>query len=163
MGITLGIVSLIISVGSLAFAVFSWHEAHRPMVSAYVETHRSGNETIALKVVLLNSGNMPAFDVQLHAERDDLERVLVERDAKKREGVLNVFSERGLIPVLPNGSSRSSYFGFTAEQGSIWKPGLPLLPIRLTYTDARGRSFSHRQRLRIGASEGFAGDFWAED
>lgn len=153
-----------ISAISLYWAFKSWKETHRPLITARVTTHASGNQMAALDLVVSNTGNRPAKNVRLVVNRKDLERALASGNQNsRRQHVERCFSDP--IVVIPNGSSVSNSFGCFSvnERNRTWKEPT-VINITLKYEDLDGRTYSNDQPLRIrgGGDEAFAGSSWGD-
>lgn len=149
-----------ISLLALYWAIKSWKETHRPLITARVTTYQAYDQLVALNLVLTNTGNRPAINVRLSINREDLEAALfAERGNAFRSAVENCFSEA--ITVIENGSEISNSFGTFAvnDTNRTWREPV-ILNIRIEYEDLDGRKYSNHQPLRIRADEGFAGTAW---
>jgi len=145
---------------SLYWAFKSWKETHRPLITAKVATHKSGNEATTLNLVVSNTGNRPAKNVRLFVDQSVLERSFAAGpEDPLRKDVEYCFSD--FIAVLPNSTSVWNSFGcFSASQNDkTWKEPT-IINITIKYEDLDGRTYSHDQPLRIRADDGFAGGFW---
>lgn len=76
MSAIIAIAALLVSLCSLLFSFFSWKRSSRPIVTAAVQTHKSGNQAITYNLVILNSGTIPAKNVRIKAAPDSLEQAL---------------------------------------------------------------------------------------
>ena len=163
MSIFVSIAALVISAISYWFARHSWIESNRPLVTVAVRTVSSGNQGTALQLVVSNTGNRPARDVQLLVDSGALSALLVDdRSSATVASIERVFSREHSIPVLANGESVQNSFGFLSAGSSntTWK-GDSSLPVTVTYSDlGTGRSFRETQRLRIAENTGFARGTW---
>jgi len=74
--LTISGIALLVSILSVSFAVFSWREAHRPIVIARVTTVESGDVATALQLLVENTGNRPARDISVTCEPIALDAVL---------------------------------------------------------------------------------------
>src|SRR5436305_490028 len=59
--------SLLISLCSFVFSVQHLRRSFRPIVSAMVKTHQASNVLIAYDLVVLNSGTLPARNIEISA------------------------------------------------------------------------------------------------
>lgn len=149
---------------SLYWAFKSWKETHRPLITARVTTHASGNQMTALNLVVSNTGNRPAKNVRLSVNRKDLERAFASGNQNpRRQQAERCFSDS--IVVISNGSSVSNSFGCfsVSEKNRTWKEPT-VINITLKYEDLDGRIYSNDQPLRItgGGDEAFAGSCWSD-
>lgn len=155
---TLAVVALVISLFSFGFAVYSWRQANRPMVVARVTTESGGNTGIALNLLVENTGNRPAQDVELIANEADVRsasaQAVVPRDAER------CFFSSIRIPVLANGRRSTNAFWHLGQADS-WRAGAEI-PVTVRYRDLNGRRFSNKHRLVLADDAGFAQTFWGE-
>ncbi|QHV00264.1 hypothetical protein [Synechocystis sp. CACIAM 05] len=159
------ILSPLLSGLALFFTRKFWLMANRPIISVNVETESSGNINTMYNLVVYNSGNRPAINIQLKVKEDDLEQIFCERnDANKKyfdyhiESIKRCFNQKTMIPLILNGKSISNSFGLTGQNGIlIYKSQLP---IKITYQDLDGRKYSNNQKLLITTSEVFADGQW---
>jgi hypothetical protein len=154
----ISIVALAISLLSYGFAVYSWREANRPMVVARVTTESGGNMGISLNLLVENTGNRPAQDVELVTTEADVRsassEATVPRDAER------CFFSGIRIPVLANGRRSTNAFWHLGQADS-WRAGAEI-PVTVRYRDLNGRRFSNKQRLVLADDAGFAQTFWNE-
>lgn len=156
----LGIAATVIALVSLCFAIYSWRQANRPLVSARLTTHSGGNVGIALNLLVENTGNRPAKDICFVVKEADV-RAAHTRSSIPKEAERCFFSGV-VIPVLANGRSASNAFGYLGqEQTDSWRAGSEI-PITLKYKDLSGRTFSSRFRLILADDAGFAQTFWGD-
>ncbi|MGQ7744613.1 hypothetical protein ACUNDQ_10425 [Pectobacterium brasiliense] len=160
------VLALILSVLSFFFTRRSWLQSNRPIVSAAVETHAGGNESIAYNLVLSNTGNRPATNVRIRVKESDIDACLSEwvRSQKVKNaiysGVMRCFSDDGEIPLLLNGKFMTNSFGYTrGDQQTFWRYGANL-PVVVEYSDLDSRDYQSKQIIRIKDSDGFAGGVW---
>lgn len=71
--VLISIFSGLVSLLSLSFAVYSWRQAQRSLVFARVTTMAGGNSGIALTLLVENTGNRPARDIQLIVKVADVQ------------------------------------------------------------------------------------------
>ena len=143
---------------SLFFAVYSWRQANRPLVSARVTSQDGGNVGIALNLIVENTGNRPACGIRLLAKESDvlaaLQQTAIPEDAQR------CFFSGIDIPVLANGRSTSNGFWHLGQPDS-WRAGVKI-PIKIKYKDLSGRRFSNKVHLFLADDAGFAQTFWGE-
>lgn len=154
----LGIAAVVIALVSLCFAVYSWRQANRPLVSARVTSHSGGNVGIALNLLVENTGNRPARDIRFVVKEPHVRaahsQASIPKDAQR------CFFSGIVIPVLANGRSASNAFGqLGQEQPDSWQAGSEI-PVTLKYRDLSGRRFSNKIRLFLADDAGFAQTFW---
>ena len=156
--------ALIISLISLYFTKVNWLQSNRPIVTAFVTEHSSGNMAATFNLVIANTGNRPAVRVRLHASQAVIASLLepTVRD-KKFKMIESNFLKDSEVPLLRNGEELTTSFGaFTnnADDGPWLRYGAEA-EISITYQDLDGRKFESRQPLKVYAREGFGGGVWA--
>lgn len=150
--------ALAISLISFGFAVYSWREAHRPIVIAHITTESGGNAGIALNLLVENTGNRPAQDVELIATEADVRGASIQSDLPL--DAERCFFSNIRIPVLANGRRCTNAFWHLGQADS-WRAGAEI-PVTLRYCDLHGRRFSNKHRLVLADDAGFAQTFWNE-
>lgn len=152
----LGIFSAAIAILSLFFAIYSWRQANRPLVSARVTSHKGGNIATTLSLLIENTGNRPALNVRLIAKETEVRaahfRAEIPTDAKR------CFFSGVIIPVLANGRSASNAFEHLGDP-ECWRPGSKI-PIKIKYQDLSGRRYTSKIDLLLADDSGFAQTFW---
>lgn len=151
-----------VSLLSFYFAVKSWRQSNRPLVTARVSSlGMGGNVAVPLSIVVENTGNRPAKNIQLTVDHKKLDSVLTASplDSLRRQ-VKACFSREGIIPVLANGKSISNSFGVLSDDGKGTWRGDPRFEIEISYQDLDGRRFKNSLPLVVGEDAGFAGGFW---
>jgi hypothetical protein len=162
-GLLISLISLFLAILSLYISRKSWLQANRPIVTVRIISAGSGNLGTALNILVENTGNRPAKNVKLEIGRDILEKLYAENSGKDwRHIIENIFSDRGVIPILGNGKSVTNSFGFltgSKNQPSTWKDDART-EISIYYEDLDGRKFKHQNPIFIAGDEGFAGYSW---
>ena len=163
----LPIAAFILSIVSFLIVNNYWRQSNRPIVAAMIRTNVLGNVSITFDLVLLNMGSRPATNIRLEANQSELQACLVNasqiQDAPLWRDVLNCFSDRGTITLLPQMKEITNSFGFTGEaggKGPFWKYGSSF-SICIRYCDLEGNTYKSRQSLIIKTSTGFASGFWS--
>ncbi len=154
--------AFVLSILSFLFTRRSWIESNRPIITAEIKTHAAGNQGIAFDVLVHNTGNRPAADIQLKVDENNINKLLAREcsEAIKKE-INNIFSPKGEIPLLHDGKSVSNGFGHTsATNTSSLNYGVKL-PITITYRGLSGMKFETKQNLIVKDSEYFAGSGWS--
>lgn len=156
--------ALLISLVSLYFSRLNWLQSNRPIVTAFVTEHSSGNMAATFNLVIANTGNRPAVRVRLHASKAEIASLLEPgvRD-KKFKMIESNFLKESEIPLLRNGEELTTSFGaFTSnpDEGPWLRYGSEA-EISITYQDLDGRKFESRQPLKVYARDGFGGGVWA--
>jgi hypothetical protein len=161
----LSVAAFIVSLISLYFTRVNWLQSNRPVVSAFVTEHHSGNVASTFNLVVANTGNRPAVRVRLHASHAELS-LLVDRHAKpdRFKMIESNFRPDSVIPLLRNGEELSTSFGaFSSDPNeSPWLNYGVETNISISYYDLDGRRYESRQPLRIYARDGFGGGVWCD-
>lgn len=155
--------ALIVSVLSFYFSIKSWRESNRPLITARVSNKSGGNVGASLMIVVQNTGNRPAKNIALSVDMKELEEAMVPTiNPMAKKFIEQVFTDRGVIPILENGRSVSNDFGFLRKgDGQIdWKR-LSRINVLISYQDLDGRIYKHTNPLLIADDRGFAGS-WSE-
>jgi hypothetical protein len=100
----------------------SWSESNRPLVTARVTSlGMGGNAAVPLTIVVENTGNRPAKNIQLKVSEQDLFSALAaDKSDSLRRQVEACFSKQGLIAVIANGKKVSNSFGILSRERSTW-------------------------------------------
>lgn len=153
--------ALAMSVLSLYFARESWRESHRPIVSAHVRTHTSGNYNTALELVVENSGSQPARNIRFTVDARSLAKAFAPTVSESdSEDIRACFSTKFIIPVLANGASISNAFGLLSQGAQNSWNWHSRLPIAIAYEGLDDRKFEASLDLFIADNEGFASSAW---
>jgi hypothetical protein len=115
--------ALAVSALSYYFAIRSWRESNRPIVTARVATHSDGNRGAALNLIVENTGTRPARNVCLVVEEAKLAEAFDPAlDDDSRAAIRACFALKFAIPVLANQASVSNAFGFLSHtEQNEWK------------------------------------------
>jgi hypothetical protein len=154
----ISLASAAVSVLAFVFAIYSWRQANRPLVSARISASSGGNNAIALNIVVENTGNRPAKDIRLIAKKSDVLAALsapseVPIDAQR------CFFSGVSIPLLIHDRDTSNAFGHIGRPSGAWRAGAEI-PITIVYYDLGRRRFSSKLRLLLADDAGFAQTFW---
>ncbi|MFD1700129.1 hypothetical protein ACFSB1_12385 [Halopseudomonas phragmitis] len=156
--IYISIFSSAIAIVSLFFAVYSWRQVNRPLVTARITAVSGGEGGIVLNLLVENTGNRPARDIRLIAEEAHVKAASIQQaipvDAQR------CFFSNIYIPVLANGRSASNAFWHLGQSDS-WSAGAEI-PVTIKYFDLTGRSFSNKLRLLLADDAGFAQTSWGK-
>lgn len=163
-------VSTVIAVCALAVSIMSvyvtrylWLQSNRPVVTAFVSEHASGNKATTFNLVVANTGNRPATNVRLQAELDDIKK-LIQPDAEeaRKEEVYRCFREESALPVVRNGEELATSFGAysTYPNNGPWLNYGVGIDIKIEYGDLDGRTYTSKMPLKILVREGFGGSAW---
>jgi hypothetical protein len=158
--------STLIAVLSYRNTVKLWKKTNRPIVSAFVETESSGNIATTYDLLVINSGNRPAVDIQLQLNIEDLKQCITPPiNDPKIELILKCFNNDGVIPLLVAGAKISNSFGLTSRkpEDNVWKYGSSL-PIKIIYKDLEGDQwYTSALTLVVKDSNTFAGTQWVKE
>lgn len=162
LSMAISLIAVLISLLSYMFTKRSWYETYRPIVTARIETHTSGNMATAFDIVVYNTGNKPATEIRLHADHKVLEVAFEENASETMKSEIKAcFSDNGIIPLLHPGNSTSNGFGVASNKESTLKYGLQI-PIIIEYKDLNRRKFKTKQTLLFKDSTFFADSGWKE-
>jgi hypothetical protein len=156
--------ALLISISSFIFAIKAWRETHRPIVTAFVRCPHSGNTGTGLEIVVSNSGNRPAIDVQLHVPQKTLEKALeAPKEDVLRKAVERCFANETFIPVLEGGKEVTNSYGiFTlGDKPDTWNYK-SIFDVVITYKNLSGRKFKNANKLYIICNKGFALSYYED-
>ena len=161
----MAVAALLISLVSLYFTKTNWIQSNRPIVTAFVTEHHSGNMAATFNLVIANTGNRPAIRVQMHASSENIKRLLETNASRKNVQMIESnFLKSSEIPLLRNGEELTTSFGaFTknSDEGPWLKYGSEA-EIIIKYQDLHGKKFESNQPLKIYAREGFGGGVWGD-
>lgn len=158
--------AFVASLVSLYFTKVNWTQSNRPIISAFITEHTSGNSAATFSLVIANTGNRPAIRVRMHASHAELMSLVHQSvDPKKFQLIESNFLPQSEIPLLRNGEELSTSFGaFTRMPiDGPWLRYGAEIEISITYNDLDGRKYESRQPLKIYAREGFGGGVWASE
>ena len=74
--VAISFIAVLVSLLAYMFTRRSWYETYRPIVTARIETHDSGNVATAFNIVVYNTGNRPATYIRLHTNQKQLEKII---------------------------------------------------------------------------------------
>lgn len=156
-------VAMVVSLVSFYFSRKSWKASNRPLVTARVTSFgMAGNVAILLSLLVENTGNRPAKNIQLSVEAETLDPLFVADESHTlRKQVETCFSDEGIIPILANGKSISNSFGMLSDDHNCTWRGRVRFDIQVFYQDLDGREFHHTNPLFTADDSGFAGGFWS--
>ncbi len=154
--------AFLLSVLALIFTRRSWFESNRPVVTAEIVTHSGGNHAIFYNLVVHNTGNRPATEIELQANISDIEKAINKNtSANLQKEIHRCFSLKGIIPLLHQQSKVLNGFGLTSvkqEENVLVYDAI--IPITIKYKDLNGKKYSSKQTLIVKDSEFFAGSGW---
>ena len=141
-----------------------WRQSNRPIVSAVVETHSSGNVATLFNLAVINSGNRPATDIKLTIDNyHEFEKCIKTTDQRTVEQITRCFSKDATIPLLINGEKKTNYFGTTStkKEQDIWIYG-SFFSITIDYGDLEKKRYKSELVLFIKDSKAFASGSWGK-
>ena len=163
---TISVTALTISLVSLLFQQVRWRESNRPIVSAYLSNaipeDIKSTKIIAFKLVLVNTGNIPATNIRISAKKSDIEKIFFDNTDKETKSIVeDCFEEKSEVALLLNGEKIETAFGISEYlNGLKWK-GLKWdriwLPITITYKDLNKKRYRSSLKLRLRDRNGFGG------
>jgi hypothetical protein len=156
----ISLVSVAIAILSFGFAIYSWQQANRPLVSVRIAAFSGGNNAITLNIVVENTGTRPAKDIRLIAKESDVLAALSASSEIPTDAQRCFFSNVS-IPLLIHGRSTSNAFGHLGHPPGSWKSGAEI-PIKVIYRDLGIRRYSSKLRLLLADDAGFAQTFWGD-
>lgn len=154
--VVISVISLIIAVSSVFINWILWRKVNRPIVT--VRLSSDADSSVTLNIMIENTGNLPAKDIRLIANREDVlncvEGSLIPQDAER------ILFENTVIPILANGKQTiNSFYSYGEKIDGRWKSG-SLLPITIEYYDINGRGFKESYKLRFASDNAFAFSSW---
>lgn len=161
--VIISLIAVLVSLLSYLFARRSWHETYRPIVTARIETHASGNMATLFNIVVYNVGNRPATDIRLIDDQKVLDDALeVDASESMKVEIKACFSDEGTIPLLHPGNSVSNGFGVAGVKEKSLRYGTKI-PITIEYKDLNRRKIKSKQTLIFRDTTHFAGSGWAKE
>jgi hypothetical protein len=154
--------ALVVSVIALGLSISYWRKSFRPIVTAMVKTHSAGNVVTALDLELLNSGSLPAKNIRLIANHDQVNAALgIDSSEENQRRWLSCFYPENIIAILHNGERIRCSFGTSRENdGGFWKYKAEL-PITIQYEGWFGKKYFQEQVIQITDSDSFTGFMWS--
>jgi hypothetical protein len=158
----ISLAALVASLISLYFTRRFWLQGNRPIVTAFVDEHSSGNMATAFDLHISNTGNRPAVDVRVEAKESDVRRLVGEGATKERiDEIRGCFGREATVALLRNGEELTTAFGsygVTVDR-RVLNYGVSI-PITVRNKDLDGRTYRARMPLKIFARTGFGGSVW---
>jgi hypothetical protein len=152
-----------ISLASLYFARRSWMQSNRPIVTALIAEHASGNMGAVFNLIVSNTGNRPATNVRLHAKQADINKLIAPSAGdEKRKPIHACFGDDSMISVLKNGEELTTAFGSISQPSSkdqCLNYGAEIT-IEITYNDLEGKLYKSKVPIKVHARQGFGGAVW---
>ncbi|MFZ2843134.1 hypothetical protein [Psychrobacter sp.] len=154
--IVISVFSLVIATFSVSMNLLLWRKVNRPIVT--VRLSSNVDSTIALNMIIENTGNLPAKGIRLLAKREDVLNC-VNGSAIPQEAE-RIFFENTMIPILANGKKTTNSFNFYGQDiDGCWESG-SYLPIRIEYYALGGRKYNENFDLRFASDNEFAFSSW---
>ncbi len=125
-------------------------------------TEGAGNLAILYNLLVENTGNRPATDIQLQVDRDVLKSAMKPDCSLSTAEITNCFDPHYTIPVLGNGQSTLTAFGKTTDKDDCMWIADSRFPITIKYSDLDERRYRSKVTLFIFDSTGFAGFHYAD-
>lgn len=154
--------AVVVSSVSLAVAVRYSSKSFRPIISVAVRTHLAGNEAITYNLEVMNSGAIPARDIQIKALLADVESAIRNPGRPEiKSKWISCFDPECRIPMLQNGEKACCSFGMSkADDSGFWRYGATI-PVVVEYKSWFWKSYVDSQTLYIRDSESFTGYMWS--
>jgi len=163
-------IAIVISVVALHYSRKSWLDANRPIITLKVSSQgMGGNVATPLSLIVENTGNRPAIDIQIKWYEDEYVTAFnAPEDNERRSQFQKTYDDGVPIPVLANGRSVSTSFGFIGDErhpslneAPTWKAD-SRFRMNVTYKDLDGRLYTHLNPLIMADDHGFGGGVWKE-
>ena len=156
--IIISIFSLVTATLSVSMNLFLWRKVNRPIVT--VRLSSDVESTIALNMIIENTGNLPAKNIRLIANREDVLNCLngsnIPQEAER------IFFENTVIPILANGKQTTNAFNFYGQDiDGCWESG-SYLPIQIKYYALDGRKYIENFNLRFASDNEFVFSSWGK-
>ncbi|WP_122356181.1 hypothetical protein [Pseudomonas coronafaciens] len=159
-GIIVAAASLLVAISSLTLNWLLWRKTNRPILTAWIASAAGGNESIALNIVLENSGNRPAKDMRLvAAEKHVLAALNYPDETEIPEDARHCFFSGKQIPVLANGKRMTNAFGYLGGKPGAWKSGA-VIPLVIEYRGLENERYRAKMSLILVDDKGFAQSSW---
>jgi len=156
-------VALVLAIVSFLVSMRNWRQSNRPVVVAFVKTHKGGNKGIAYDLVVANTGTRPATRIRLSCDPSKLRSAFKHPDQVPfQDDIERCFHPDRAIPLVVHGESVSNSFGMTSDDPKyatwIFESSFP---VTIKYSDLSGKQFKSQLELTIRDSDSFAGGNWA--
>ncbi|UDQ98343.1 hypothetical protein AAEX28_15370 [Lentisphaerota bacterium WC36G] len=162
MEIIISLTSLAIALIALITSIYFYCKQFRPILSVMVKTYKDGNKARAYNLEIINCGSLPAINIKLSCNDEDLQKAISENaipDDKKR--FLECFSEQTEILRLHNGSTTSCSFGMTREVNTFWNY-MAIIPVTISYQHpySKKKRYTDNINIQIRDSNSFTYGCW---
>lgn len=158
----IALIALIISVLSFGMALYFWRLQFRPIITVNVRTAKAGNVAIAYSLKVMNSGSIPAKNIQIKIDEASIAENLGSEASNENldRWVRSINSNK--IRLLQNGDSSTCSFGTSkANDEGFWKYGANI-SVNVTYQGWFGYKYSDTQTIQIQDSSSFTGYMWGD-
>ncbi len=156
----ISLIALIISILSFGMSLYFWRLQFRPIVTAGVRTVKAGNVAITYALHVMNSGAIPAKNIQIKIDESSLDGVLGKDSSEENLARWVRSINKNRIHLLQNGDRVTCSFGTSrANDEGFWKYGAEI-PIEVAYQGWFGYSYTENQVLKIQDSDSFTGYVW---
>lgn len=153
-------IALILSFGTMMVLYRNRLETNRPVVTVLLESD-TGNIATPLTIKVYNTGNTPALDITLDADKKDIDKALAENASEVYKKVIHKsLSKENIISVIHNNSSVSNSFGIISNNIENTFNLNAEIPIIIKYKNLYGHEYTQRQTLIIKIMDNFAGSGW---
>jgi hypothetical protein len=154
------IIGILVSFVALFMSWSLWKRQFRPIISVAVEDVAGSDNAIVYNLRVLNSGSLPAKDVQIRILEEGLQSAFgddASEDGRRRW--IEAINDSN-VDVLQNGASVSCSFGKTGRAGnSFWKNNAKV-NLQINYLGWFGTSYKERQSIRVRSTSSFTGYSW---
>lgn len=161
LAIGISVLSAAVALVSVCFAIYSWQDANRPLVSVQVATAEGGNNAISLNLVVENTGNRPAKNIRIVAKQTDVLAALDKLGSMPTDAH-RIFYSGVSIPLLIHGRQVTNAFGHLGNEPGAWRSGA-VIPVKVIYGGLGWRCYCSSLRLLLADDAGFAQTFWAQE
>lgn len=153
--------ALLVSLAALFLSVYFWKRSFRPIVTAMVKTHAAGSEGTLFDLEILNSGALPAKNIRLRAEQNNINQALgSDAGHENRIRWLSCFEPDNSIAILHNNGKIRCSFGLSrSNNAGFWKHKAQI-PITIEYEGWFGKKYRQAQVIHIIDSDSFTGFLW---
>ena len=152
-------IALLVSFGTMWVLYKNRIETNRPIVTVLLESDAGDVSPLTIKVY--NTGSTPALDVVLEADKEDLDKIVLENAPEiLKKDIYKCFAPENTIPVLHNDSYVENAFGLLSNNEDNVLKLFSKLPITIRYKNLYGHIFIQKQILIMKTMNSFAGSAW---
>lgn len=161
------ILAFMVSIWSVYTVRQLWSKTNRPILSASIKQNEVFYGSVTFDLVVFNTGNRPATNIELQAKKQDIDRILIEStNEEKKNQIYQIFTKSSRIQLLINGdNTKTAFFGYSTnptDQVHILKYQAEL-PIEIKYYDLDGNKYTSKLVIYVRDSEGFGGSVWKKN